>query len=54
MERRAPPANNPFLDEHVIYALVLVGLAAVGAGRTFALGHWWERTELVRKNRWLA
>ena len=45
-----PPANNPFLDEHVIYALVLVGLAAVGAGRTFALGHWWERTELVRNN----
>ncbi len=28
--------NNPFMDDHLVYALVLVGLALVGAGRTWA------------------
>ena len=41
--------NNPFMDDHVIYAIVLVGLALAGAGRTFGLGRWWEQTTLVRR-----
>ncbi len=48
-----PPANNVFMDDHIIYALVLVGLALVGAGRTFGLGRSWEKTSLVRDNTWL-
>ncbi|SEG91283.1 thiosulfate dehydrogenase [quinone] large subunit [Thermomonospora echinospora] len=44
-----PPENNPFMDDHLIYALVLVGLALVGAGRTLGLGKVWERTALVRR-----
>jgi thiosulfate dehydrogenase [quinone] large subunit len=48
-----PPANNVFMDEHIIYALVLVGLALVGAGKTFGLGRSWEQTSLVRDNAWL-
>ena len=43
------PENNPFLDDHVIYAAVLVGLAWVGAGRYLGLGRWWESTALVRR-----
>lgn len=43
-----PPENNPFMDDHLIYALVLVLLAAVNAGRAFGLGRAWERTALVR------
>ncbi len=44
-----PPANNPFMDDHIIYALVLVGLALIGAGRTLGLGRAWERLPLVQR-----
>lgn len=49
-----PPENNLFMDDHIIYALVLVGLALVGAGNTLGLGHWWSQTSLVQRYRWLA
>lgn len=44
-----PLANNPFLDEHLIYAVVLIGLALAGAGETLGLGRWWGNTALVRR-----
>lgn len=44
-----PPANNPFMDDHIIYAPVLVGLALIGAGRTLGLGRAWERLPLVQR-----
>jgi thiosulfate dehydrogenase [quinone] large subunit len=43
-----PPENNVFMDDHLIYALVLVGLALVGAGDTLGFGKWWGNTTLVR------
>jgi thiosulfate dehydrogenase [quinone] large subunit len=49
-----PPENNLFMDDHIIYALVLIGLAAVGAGKTLGLGTRWARTEVVKRNAWLA
>ena len=33
-----PPENNPFMDDHLIYAAVLVLLALLGAGNTLGLG----------------
>lgn len=48
-----PPANNVFMDDHLIYALVLLGLAAIGAGNIFGLGRWWTHTSLVRRFPWL-
>jgi thiosulfate dehydrogenase [quinone] large subunit len=48
-----PPANNLFMDEHLIYAGTLIGLALIGAGNTLGLGTWWSRTALVRKAPWL-
>jgi thiosulfate dehydrogenase [quinone] large subunit len=44
-----PIATNPFLDEHLIYALVIIGLAVSRLGERFGLGAWWSRTVLVRK-----
>lgn len=44
---------NPLVDYHVLYAAILVTLAAIGAGRTWGLGTIWERLPLVRRNRWL-
>lgn len=48
-----PPANNPFMDDHLIYAGLLLLLAALGAGRTLGLGTWWESLPIVRSNSWL-
>jgi len=45
---RLPPANNPILDEHTVYALILVGLAMVRAGQWVGLGRWWY--DLVAKD----
>ena len=48
-----PPENNPFMDDHLIYAAVLVVLALTRAGNTLGLGRWWGGTALVRKAPWL-
>jgi thiosulfate dehydrogenase [quinone] large subunit len=37
------------MDEHVVYAIVLAGVAYVGAGRFLGLGRWWERTAFVQR-----
>jgi thiosulfate dehydrogenase (quinone) large subunit len=44
-----PPANNPFMDDHLVYALVLVALALMGAGRYLGLGGFWERLPIVQR-----
>jgi len=44
-----PPANNPFMDEHIIYALTLGVLALTSAGRSYGFGVVWERMPLVRR-----
>jgi thiosulfate dehydrogenase [quinone] large subunit len=48
-----PPANNPFMDDHLVYAAVLVVLALLGAGNVLGLGRRWAATPLVRRNTWL-
>ena len=44
-----PLANNPFMDDHIIYTLVLAGLAVANAGDTLGIGRWWASTELVQR-----
>jgi len=48
-----PPENNPLVDEHVIYALLLVIFALVPAGEWWGLGHWWASLPIVQKISWL-
>ena len=43
------PENNPFMDDHLVYALVLVMLLLADAGKTFGLGRAWERLHLVQR-----
>ena len=43
------PENNPFVDEHVVYAIVLAGIAYVAAGRYLGFGKYWERVPLVKR-----
>jgi thiosulfate dehydrogenase [quinone] large subunit len=48
-----PLETNPFLDDHLVYAMVLVLLALIGAGKTLGLGARWEKLPIVQKNGWL-
>jgi thiosulfate dehydrogenase (quinone) large subunit len=48
-----PPTTNPLIDDHLILAVLLIGLAAVGAGNTFGLGRRWAATPLVTRLPWL-
>lgn len=48
-----PLTTNPFLDDHLVYAVALLALAAVGAGRFWGLGTWWADQDFVKKNPWL-
>jgi thiosulfate dehydrogenase [quinone] large subunit len=48
-----PPENNPFMDDHLIYAGTLILLALLNAGDTLGLGRLWARTTLVREAPWL-
>jgi thiosulfate dehydrogenase [quinone] large subunit len=44
-----PPANNPFMDEHLVYIVVFGMLGALGAGRILGLDALVERLPWVRK-----
>ncbi len=48
-----PPANHPFLDEHIIYACMLLGFAHSNVGECLGLGKAWANTDLVKHNPWL-
>jgi thiosulfate dehydrogenase [quinone] large subunit len=48
-----PPASNPFLDDHLVYAAVLILLVLLGAGNTLGLGRQWAAVPLVQRVAWL-
>lgn len=48
-----PPADNLFLDDHVIYAGLLVAFLLLRSGDTLGLGRWWSNTALTRRMPWL-
>ncbi|WP_290811239.1 DoxX family membrane protein [Halovivax sp.] len=48
-----PVAHGYFIDSSFVYALLLFGLGAVGAGRILGIDARLERSELVRQNPWL-
>jgi len=45
-----PPENNPLIDEHIIYIIILIGLAIRNEKQNFGLGKKWARTNLVKKH----
>lgn len=46
-----PLQNNPFIDDHLVYAVTLVALAGIEQRWSFA--DWWHDFRFVKKNRWL-
>ncbi|MFD0630868.1 hypothetical protein [Catenulispora yoronensis] len=49
-----PISSNPFLDDHLIDALVVLGIGFTTLGWQFGLGRWWSGTPLVQRYPWLA
>lgn len=47
------PEHNPFMDEHILYSVVLVGLILANAGRYYGLGKVWQRYRIVEDRRYL-
>jgi thiosulfate dehydrogenase [quinone] large subunit len=37
-----PPEHNPLIDEHIVYVIVLIGLARARAGQWVGLGKRWS------------
>lgn len=46
-------STNPVVDSHLMYAVVLVVLAAAYAGHTWGLGRRWAQLPFVQRNRWM-
>ena len=44
-----PPKNNPMIDDHIIYALILILGTMLPVGYPLGLGKWWGKTKLVQK-----
>ncbi|WP_406335072.1 hypothetical protein [Streptomyces sp. NBC_00203] len=49
----ASMSTNPFVDYHLIYAVVLIALALVAAGDTLGVGKLWAKLPFVRNHGWL-
>lgn len=47
-------SNNPLVDDHIIYGVVMIMLMLFEAGRTWGLGKVWESTSIVKGQPWLA
>lgn len=44
-----PSEHNPIIDEHVMYALLLLLFVVTNAGDYLGLGSWWKNTHLVQR-----
>lgn len=43
------PANNPVIDDHIIYAFVLLGLFSVNNNQALGFGKRWAKLDLVKR-----
>jgi thiosulfate dehydrogenase [quinone] large subunit len=48
-----PLAHGWVVDDHLVYAVLLFGLGAFGAGRILGLDSYLEDMSFVRNNQWL-
>lgn len=44
-----PSENNPIIDDHIVYALVLFGLLSQDEEQRFGLGPRWKKLDIVKK-----
>lgn len=43
-----PPENNPLIDEHIVYIIILIGLVIRSEKQKFGLGKKWSEFQLVK------
>ena len=48
-----PPEHHPFLDEHIIYMIIMIGLTITNSGEVLGIGKWWGSLDTVKKYRFL-
>lgn len=48
-----PLKTNPFVDQHLIYILILWLLLFFRADNYFGLGRWWSKLKFIKQNSWL-
>ena len=48
-----PLANNPIIDDHIIYLIIMLGFTVVNTDDWFGLGKIWANTKLVKKYKFL-
>jgi len=48
-----PLAHGWVIDDHIVYAVLLFGIGAAGAGRILGLDAYLENLSVVENNRWL-
>lgn len=44
------PTNNPLIDEHIVYILVMIILVLTSSGQYLGFGKWWANTSFVQRN----
>ncbi|GAB2813859.1 DoxX family membrane protein [Lentzea nigeriaca] len=46
-------STNPVIDYHIVYALVLIAVAATASAITWSVASWWGGLPFVKSNPWL-
>ena len=46
-------STNPFLDDHLIFAICLIVIAALGTASTWGLGKWWASQPISQRSPFL-
>lgn len=47
------PANNPLIDDHIVYIFLLIAIAAFARYQKLSCAKWWQKMPIVRKMPWL-
>lgn len=48
-----PLENNPVVDDHIVYAVVLLVLGWALPQQKLSIAKWWQSQSFVKKNAWL-
>lgn len=48
-----PLENNPLIDDHIVYAVVLLVIGWALPQQKLSIAGWWQRQSFVKKNAWL-
>lgn len=43
------PENNPIIDDHIIYSIVLLGILSANKNQKWGLRNWWIKQPLVKR-----